>query len=102
LAELKIEYAVGIPSNHGVWMKEEEEVSTTQWQEFTHIIAENQRETRYIREIIYGKRRVKQYWQITIDKETLPGDGTWFVMTKIGGLTAEEVGNIYKIRMQIE
>jgi hypothetical protein len=51
-----------------------------------------------IREIIYGKRRTIQYWQITTDKETVSDDSTWFVMTKIPNLKYFEVGEIYKIR----
>jgi hypothetical protein len=30
------------------------------------------REVRYIREIIYGKKRALRYWEITTDIETLP------------------------------
>jgi hypothetical protein len=29
-------------------------------------------ETRYIREIIFGKRVYQTYWEITLDPETLP------------------------------
>ncbi|MEL7036198.1 MAG: IS701 family transposase, partial [Cyanobacteria bacterium J06592_8] len=59
---------------------------------------DGEEETRYIREIIYGRRRTVQYWQITTDRETVPDESTWFVMTKIPNLKYKEVGGIYRIR----
>ena len=72
------------------------------WRAFKHIPWDGKEETRYIREIIYGKRRTIQYWQITTDKESVPDESTWFVMTKIPNLKYFEVGEIYKLRTYIE
>ncbi len=82
VGELGIEYAVGIRSNHGVWLPKGQKVRANKWRAFKHISWDRKEETRYIREIIYGKRRTIQYWQITTDKETVRDDSTWFVMTK--------------------
>jgi len=41
-------------------------------------------EDRYIREIVFGKRRNIRYWQITTDKVELR-DTTWFIMTNLPG-----------------
>jgi SRSO17 transposase len=49
-----------------------------------------------------GKRRTIQYWQITTDKKTISNDSSWFVMTKIPNLKYKQVGEIYKIRAQVE
>ena len=100
--ELGIEYAVGIRSNHGVWLPKGQKVRANKWRAFKHIRWDRKEETRYIREIIYGKRRTIQYWQITTDKETVRDDSTWFVMTKIPHLKYKEVGEIYKVRAYVE
>jgi SRSO17 transposase len=42
-------------------------------------------ETRYIREIIYGKKRAITYWEITTDPETMPDNSTSYVMTNLQG-----------------
>jgi hypothetical protein len=98
LDKLEIEYAVGIRGNHGVWLPPRAKVRTNKWRKFQHIRWDGKQETRYIREIIYGKRTEKQYWEITIDKEKVPDNGTWLVMTKIPGIKFRDVGGIYKIR----
>jgi SRSO17 transposase len=102
VGELGIEYAVGIRSNHGVWLPKGQKVRANKWRAFKHIRWDKKEETRYIREIIYGKRRTIQYWQITTDKETVRDDSTWFVMTKIPHLKYQEVGEIYKVRAYVE
>lgn len=102
VGELGIEYAVGIRSNHGVWLPKGQKVRANKWRAFKHIRWDKKEETRYIREIIYGKRRTIQYWQITTDKETVRDDSTWFVMTRIPHLKYKEVGEIYKVRAYVE
>lgn len=99
---LKIDYAVGIRSNHGVWLPKEQRVRANKWRSFKHECSDGKSEIRYIREIIYGKRRQKQYWEITTDCEKIPLDATWFVMTNIPQVKYKEIGNIYKIRAWIE
>ena len=98
IEELGIEYAVAIRNNHGVWLPKGQKVRVNKWRDFPNIRWDGKEETRYIREIIYGKRRTTQYWQITTDKETVADDSTWFVMTKITNLKYKEVGAIYKVR----
>ena len=98
VGELGIEYAVGIRSNHGVWLPKGQRIRANRWRAFQHIRWDKKEETRYIREIIYGNRRTVQYWQITTDKETVPDESTWFVMTKIPNLKYKDVGAIYQVR----
>jgi SRSO17 transposase len=102
VGELGIEYAVAIRSNHGVWLPKGQKVRANKWRDFQDVRWDGKEETRYIREIIYGKRRTIQYWQITTDQATVRDDSTWFVMTKIPDLKYKEVGAIYKVRAYVE
>jgi SRSO17 transposase len=102
IEDLEIEYAVAIRSNHGVWLPKEAKVRANKWREVEHIRWDGKRETRYIREIIYGERRKIQYWEITRDKENIKPENIWFVMTKIPQIKYKQVGQIYGVRMWIE
>jgi len=55
---------------------------------------DGKQEKRYIREIVFGKRRPIQYWQVTTDPETLPQNSTWYLMTKIPGVKYKDIGNM--------
>lgn len=83
LDELEIEYVVAIRSNHGVWLPKGQKVRTNKWREFEHQRWDKKIEKRYIREVVYGRKRLIRYWQITTDPETVPEESTWFVMTKV-------------------
>jgi SRSO17 transposase len=61
LEELKLEYVVAIRSNHGVWMPSHQRVRYNKWRKFNRIFADGNKQVRYIREVIYGKRRSRQY-----------------------------------------
>jgi len=66
-------------SNHGVWLPQGEEVRYNQWRPYNRIFSDGKQEKRYIREIVFGKRRPIQYWQVTTDPETLPQNSTWYL-----------------------
>jgi len=102
IEEFNLEYAVAIRSNHGVWLPKGQKVRTNKWRKFEHKNWDGTTETRYIREIIFGKRRARQYWEITTDSEQVPEELTWLVMTKIPNLTYKDVGKIYQIRTWVE
>jgi len=91
-----------IRSNHGVWLPKKQKIRANKWREFEHQRWDGKSEKRYIREIIYGKKRLIQYWEITTDKETIPEESTWFVMTRIADIKSKEVGKIYRIRAWVE
>lgn len=66
---------------------------------------QTQIEPRYIREIIFGKRKNRTYWEITTDPETLPANSTSFVMTNLSGnlhQIKQQVGNLYGLRTWVE
>jgi SRSO17 transposase len=52
LNELKLNFAVAIRSNHGVWLPPGQTVRYNKWRKFTRIFSDGTDEIRYIREII--------------------------------------------------
>jgi SRSO17 transposase len=102
LDELELEYVMAIRSDHGVWMPEGLRVRYNRWRHFERIFSNGDSEDRYIREIIFGKRGSRQYWQVTTDPETLPKNSTWWIMTKVKGVKYKEVGNLYGLRNWVE
>jgi SRSO17 transposase len=65
------------------------------WKEFDRIFSNGTRETRYIREIIFGHRRTIRYYQITTEQESLATDSTWNIMTNLSGKIEKVVGNYF-------
>jgi SRSO17 transposase len=60
LEELKLPYVVAIRENHGVWMLPGQRIRYTRWRPFQRVFSDGSEETRYIREIVFGKRHFKQ------------------------------------------
>jgi SRSO17 transposase len=102
LDEFELNYVVAIRSNHGVWMPLDEKVRYNKWRKFNRLFSDGKTEGRYIREIVFGTRTSKCYWQITTDPINLPESSTWWVMTKVPGIKYKEVGNIFGLRTWIE
>lgn len=69
---------------------------------FERVFSDGKTQTRYIREIIYGKRRAEQYWELTTDPQTLPKNAKECVMTHIENLKYHQVGNLYGLRNWVE
>ncbi len=57
LETMKLPFIVAIRSNHGVWLPPEQEVYSEAWTSYDQPLAEKPTERRYLREIIFGKRR---------------------------------------------
>lgn len=102
LHEFKLNFVVAIRSNHGVWLPPGQTVRYNKWRKFDRVFSNGKAEARSIREIIFGKRREMQYWQITTDPERLPKSSTWWVMTKVPGIKYKQVGNLYGLRNWVE
>ncbi len=77
-------------------------VRYNKWRTFDRIFSGGKTEVRYIRELIYGKRGQRRYWQITIDPITLPESSTWWVMTQVPDITYKQVGNLFGLRTWVE
>ena len=111
LDKYKIPWVLAIRSNHGVWMPSNQKVRANKWCKFERIFSDGTSETRYIREIIFGKRSYTKdlsactYWEITTDTETMPENSTSFVMTNLQETRSKMkkiLGNLYGLRTWVE
>ncbi|MHC5897672.1 transposase, partial [Nostoc sp.] len=102
IAEYNLAYVVSIRSNHGVWLPAGERVRANKWCKFERTFSNQKSEIRYIREIIYGKKRAITYWEITTDPETMPENSTSFVMTNLQGNLKKTLGDLYGLRTWVE
>jgi SRSO17 transposase len=99
LDKLGLNYLVAIRSNHSVELLPRQKTQYIKWHKFQRVFSDLSREQRFIREIIHGKRQEKRYWQITTDIEKLPGNSTWYVMSKYPDITPRDVGNFYGLTL---
>ncbi len=74
----------------------------TRWRPFERVFSTGKTQIRYLREGIYGQRTRTRYYQITVDQEQLPSEGTWSIMTNLAGDIRQTVGNTYGLRTWIE
>ena len=102
LDEMNLNYIVAIRSNHDVELLKGQHTQYLEWQRFKRVFSNLNSENRFIREIIHGKRTEKRYWQITTDRDNLPGNSTWYVMSKYPNIGSREVGNFYGLRTCVE
>lgn len=102
LERLELPYVLAIRSNHAVLLPKEQRVRTNRWREYLRTFSDGSSETRFIREIVYGKRYAKRYWQLTTDPEVLPPASTWMVMTSIEAISYKQVGDLYGLRNWVE
>jgi SRSO17 transposase len=102
LDEFGLPSVVAIRRNHEVWLPSGERVRANRWRQFNRLFSDGRTEIRYIREVIFGHRRETRYWQITTDYLELPEGSTWWVMTKVPGITYAQVGNLFGLRTWVE
>lgn len=102
LHKLQLPYVVAIRSNHALWLPQGQSVRANRWRPFERVFSDGTSETRYIQEIIFGKRRQQQFWHLTTDPETLPNASTWWVMSNIAGVQYHQIGNLYGLRNWVE
>ena len=102
LEKLHLKYVVAIRSNHGVWLPPGQRVRYTNWRPFERTFSNGEQQTRYIREIVFGKRGRIRYYHLTTDPQTLPRESTWYIMTNLEGKIQKTVGNTYGLRTWIE
>lgn len=102
LVELKLPFIVSIRSNHVVWLDPGERVRYNRWHAYEQSLSHRPAETRYIREIIFGKRRELKYFEITKDDTNPESADTWFIMTNLPGKIQQTLGKLYSLRTWIE
>jgi len=86
-------------------MPSNQKVRANKWCQFERVFSNQESETRYIREIIFGKRSTRTYWEITTDTETMPETSTSFVMTNLTEKRSQikkTLGNLYGLRTWVE
>ena len=83
-------------------MVAERTTSKNEWRSYERTFSDGRHETRFIREIVYGQRHAKRYWQLTTDKETLPSASTWMVITHVDAIPYKQVGDLYGLRNWVE
>jgi len=102
LTEYQLAYVVAIRSNHAVWLPANQSVRANKWSSFERTFTNQKSETRYIREVVYGKTRAITYWEITTDPETMPQNSTSFIMTNLQGNLKKTLGDLYGLRTWVE
>ncbi len=99
LGEYNLDYVVAIRTNHGVWLPASQSVRANKWCKFEGTFSNQKSSTRYIREIVYGKRRAITNFEITTDPETMPENSTTFVLTNLQGNLKKTLGDLYAMRI---
>ena len=102
LNKYELPYVVAIRSNHAVWLPSDQKVRANKWCKFERTFSNQKSENRYIREIIYGKKKTVTYWELTTDPETMPSNSTSFVMTNVQGKLKKILGDLYGLRTWVE
>ncbi|NDJ19162.1 IS701 family transposase [Myxacorys almedinensis] len=104
LDALHLPWIMAIRSNHGVWMPNDVEVTTSKWQRFERVFSNGTTEERYIQEVIFGRRFKHRYWTLTNNPAELPDNSTWFVMSHLDEQRDhfDQIGNLYGLRTWVE
>jgi SRSO17 transposase len=103
LERLKLSYVVAIRSNHAVLMPHGAKKRYNSWRAYEQKLVGRRTEVRYIREIIFGKRRKVRFYQIS--KKEVPdpsGEESWYIMTNLLGDITLKVAPLYSLRNWIE
>jgi SRSO17 transposase len=77
-------------------------VRANKWCKFERIFSDGKSENRYVREIIYGKKRAVIYGETITDSETMLPNSTSFVKTNFKGKLKKIVGNLYELKTWVE
>lgn len=103
LEGFNLPFIVAIRSNHGVLMPPGQRVRYNRWHAYTQALSHRPPETRYIREIVFGKVRSVRYYEISkTDNPTTNPLDTWFIMTNLPKSWQLQLGKRYSLRGWIE
>lgn len=61
LFQFQLPYVLAIRSNHEMWLPQDQHIRANRWHTYKRTFSDGRMETRFIREILYGKRRAKRY-----------------------------------------
>ena len=103
LEQLKLEFIVAIRSNHPVLMPPGSRKRYNRWKAYEQQLSHRKSETRYMREIIFGKRRCFRYYQISkVNTPDPTGDESWYIMTNLSVELQLIIPQLYSLRNWIE
>lgn len=101
LRQFGFPFIVAIRSNHGVLLPAGQRVRYHRFRAFEQALAHRRPEQRFIREIIFGKRRALRYFQITKGTEPSATAESWYIMTDLPG-DILQLPLLYSLRNWIE
>lgn len=103
LEKLELKFIVAIRSNHGVLMPPGSRKRYNRWKVYQQKLSGHKTETRYLREIIFGKRRRLRYYQVSkTDTPDPTGDESWYIMSNLSTDLSLNVAQLYSLRNWIE
>ncbi len=103
LEKFKLEFIVAIRSNHSVLMPPGSRKRYNRWKAYEQELSHRKSETRYMREIIFGKRRCFRYYQISkVNTPDPTGDESWYIMTNLSVELQLIIPQLYSLRNWIE
>jgi SRSO17 transposase len=77
-------------------------VRANKWWKFESRLSNQKLQSRYIREIISGKKRAITNLEITTDPETMPDNSPTFVITNLQGKLKTTLGDLYGLRTSVK
>lgn len=101
LHALGLGYALTIRADAGAWMLPGQSTHVTRWSPFDPSNA-TCGEQRSIRELIFGSRRMVRCYEIASDRERVPPETTWRLLTNQQGSVEEAVGSTFGLRSALE
>ncbi|WP_199321341.1 IS701 family transposase [Microcoleus sp. FACHB-831] len=103
IEKLQMMFIVAIRSNHEVLMPPGSQKGYNRWKAYQQKLSHRPTETRYLREIIFGKRHRRRYYQISKTNTPDPtGDESWYIMTNLSIDLPPNVAQLYSLRNWIE
>lgn len=98
LGEPGVSSGVAICQNHGMGCSRGQPVRSTRWRHGERAFSHGSSETRYIREVVYGRRRDIHFYHLKRDPDNFPAATTRFVMTNLPDELRQELGSRYGLR----
>ncbi|HEX6817611.1 MAG TPA: IS701 family transposase [Ktedonobacterales bacterium] len=106
LRQAGLGYALTMRSNVGGWMLPGQQTRATRWRRFDPQSSKATGERRYLRELVFGARRMVRCYEIAPeiapDGEHVPTETTWRLMTDRPGKVEEVVGSATELKTAIE
>jgi len=72
LEELNLNFVGGYQKESWVWLPKGQTVRCNQWRKFDRFFSDQTQEVRMLREIIFGKKRNRRFWEITQTRKQCP------------------------------